>query len=130
MSRPRRRFSALRPLPSGFDTSAHEPGAALEYEIAREKAASLGRLGRRLEAALEALSAFDAAHLRVRGPEREALVEEAGVLLWCFVVQREACGLRDSARVMQDYRVPAEVRAQMGISRRRPEDRRRKAENV
>jgi hypothetical protein len=72
MSKPRRRFSALRPLPSGFDTSAHEPGAALEYEIAREKAASLGRLGRRLEAALEALSAFDAAPSARRSSRKPA----------------------------------------------------------
>ena len=34
---------------------------ALDYEIAQEKAATLGRLGRGLEAALAALRAFDAA---------------------------------------------------------------------
>jgi hypothetical protein len=37
------------------------PAAALDYEIAQEKASTLGRLGRALEAALAALHAFDAA---------------------------------------------------------------------
>jgi dihydrofolate reductase len=34
--------------------------------------------------------------------------------LWHFVVQREACGLRDFAYVVRDYRVPREVAARMG----------------
>ena len=33
---------------------------ALEYELAQEKASALGRLGRGLEAALDALRSFDA----------------------------------------------------------------------
>jgi len=101
-------------------------GSALEYEIAREKAVSLGRLGRRLEAALDTLRAFDAAEAGAgRSREREALLCEAGTLLWYFVVQSEACGLRDSARLMQDYAVPNEVRARMGF-RRTTEDRRQR----
>jgi hypothetical protein len=32
------------------------------------------------------------------------------------MVQREACGLRDSRQVMRDYRVPVEVQYRMGIS--------------
>jgi hypothetical protein len=44
---------------SVLDAAADNPNAALEYEIAREKAVSLGRLGRRLEAALAALQAFE-----------------------------------------------------------------------
>ena len=109
-------FSLVRPGSSGAELSAENPQAALEYEIAREKASNLGRLGRRLEAALAALQAFDASRERAsRSGEREALLSEAGTLLWHFVVQREACGLRDSARVMQDYRVPKEVRARMGV---------------
>jgi len=43
------------------------------------------------------------------------LLAEAGNLLWHFIVQREACGLRDSARVMQDYGVPNDVRVRMGV---------------
>ena len=97
---------------------AENPAAALDYEIAREKASALGRLGRRLEAALAALAAFDAqADEEVIGSRerRDALVAAAGEVLWSFIVQREACGLRDSARAMRDYGVPAEVRLRMGI---------------
>jgi hypothetical protein len=42
-------------------------------------------------------------------------VAEAGDALWCFMVQREACGLRDPRPVLRDYRVPAEVQNRMGI---------------
>ena len=113
--------SAARHRLSVLDASADNPNAALEYEIVREQASSLGRLGRRLEAALAALQAFDASHARARhSSEREALLAEAGNLLWHFIVQREACGLRDSARAMQDYGVPNDVRARMGVFPRHP----------
>ena len=101
---------------------AENPAAALDYEIAREKASALGRLGRRLEAALAALAAFDAeskneafAPAAKRSEERKELVAAAGEVLWSFIVQREACGLRDSVRAMRDYGVPAEVRLRMGV---------------
>ena len=91
----------------------------LEDEFAQEKASALGRMGRALEAALAALAAFDArerheAPAAGRGELRAALVTEASVALWHFVVQREACGLRDLRYVLRDYRVPAEVAARMG----------------
>jgi len=90
----------------------------LEYELAQEKASALGRLGRALEAALEALRAFDTAIPEVTMEtrrERRALVAHAGHALWLFVVQREALGLRDSRQVMRDYRVPADVQSRMGM---------------
>src|SRR3954463_10309809 len=91
---------------------------ALDYEIAQEKASTLGRLGRALEAALAALKALDAqtieATLETRA-KRKALVAEAGHALWMFVVQREALGLRDSRQVMRDYRVPPDVQSRMGM---------------
>jgi hypothetical protein len=46
---------------------------------------------------------------------RARLVQEAGHALWCFMVQRESCGLRDPRPVIRDYRVPAEVQNRMGI---------------
>lgn len=94
------------------------PAAVLEYELAQEKAASLGRLGRGLEAALAALNEFDA---RVADPtteaknERRTLVAQAGHALWLFVVQRESIGLRDTRQLMRDYRVPADVQGRMGL---------------
>ena len=98
---------ALNLLRSGY--------ATLEYEIAQEKASALGRLGRRLEAALAALAACPRTATSDR-KIRDSLVEQAGYALWLFVVQREACGLNDSAQVMQTYGVPREVYTRMGPS--------------
>jgi hypothetical protein len=97
------------------------PVDVLNYEIAQEQAAALGRMGRALEAALAGLRAFDAAHQRSGAPAsmrqaRRTLVTEAGQALWMFVVQREACGLRDSRTVMRDYNVPGEVQQCMGLA--------------
>jgi hypothetical protein len=51
-------------------------------------------------------------------------VAAASDALWCFVVQREACGLRDPRPVMRDYRVPAEVQNRMGVFAARPRNSR------
>ena len=91
---------------------------ALDYEIAQEKASTLGRLGHAFEAALEALKVFDAQPTEIsteRQQARRALVANAGHALWMFVVQREALGLRDSRQVMRDYAVPFEVHGRMGM---------------
>ena len=93
---------------------------ALDYEIAQERASALGRLGRALEAALAALVEHDRRHGDDQGDREQAgrrrrLVQEAGHALWCFMVQREACGLRDPRPVLRDYRVPVEVQNHMGI---------------
>jgi len=105
--------------------------SALDYEIAQEQAAALGRLGRALEAALAALSRHDHANTDSdgnstnrplpAGPLRERLVQEASDALWCFVVQREACGLRDQRSIIREYGVPVEVRNRMGAFGARPQ---------
>lgn len=102
--------------------SNKQPENALGYEIAQEQAAALGRLGRALEAALAALSEHDGpqSHRGERleqtaaGGVRARLLQEASDALWCFVVQREACGLRDQRAIMREYRVPADVQNRMG----------------
>lgn len=107
----------LKPPSLGMTLSFNAAAAALDHEIAGEMASALGRLGRRLEDALARLRAFDAAEpspASERG-ERAALVAAAGLALWHFVVQRESCGLRDSPTILREYRVPAEVRARMGL---------------
>ena len=96
------------------------PVDVLNYEIVQEQAAALGRLGRGLEVALKALREFDATRPRSEAsPEerqtRRALVAVAGEALWMFVVQREACGLRDSRSLMRDYQVPTDVQERMGV---------------
>ncbi|MEA2929352.1 MAG: hypothetical protein QOG38_1780 [Hyphomicrobiales bacterium] len=105
-----------RPLASRIWTA--NPAAALDYEIAQEKASNLGRLGRGLEQALNHLAAFDAdgpASSDQRRAERRQLVAQAGHSLWLLVVQREALGLRATGQLMRDYRVPAEVQNRMGL---------------
>ena len=109
----------LRP-PRMNSSKVHD--SALDYEIAQEQAAALGRLGRALEAALAVLSEHDG--LRAdsgdlpeqapAGAARERLLREASNALWCFVVQREAVGLRDQRAIMREYRVPIEVQNRMG----------------
>jgi uncharacterized protein DUF6665 len=96
---------ALNLLRSGY--------ATLECEIAQEKASALGRLGRRLEAALTALAACPRTANADR-KIRDGLVEQARYALWLLAVQREACGLNNIAHVMQVYRVPNEVYVRMG----------------
>jgi hypothetical protein len=103
----------------------------IETEIIAEQASALGRLGRGLEAALQALRDFDAAHAAAPSDagwrHRAALVAEAGYALWLFVVQREACGLRDSRAVMRDYMVPTEVQLRMGLPPPQPQGKRRRS---
>jgi len=99
--------------------TTHSPADVLADEFGREKVSALGRLGRALEAALAALAEFDAGRSHQSGAAedrrlRASLVAEASVALWHFVVQREACGLRDIRYVLRDYRVPPEVAARMG----------------
>ena len=87
--------------------------AALQYEIAEERASALARLGQRLDDALTALAACPrTAHSDRK--IRDRLVEQAGYALWLFVVQREAIGLNKIDHVLQIYRVPNEVVARMG----------------
>jgi hypothetical protein len=100
---------ALNSLRSGW--------ATLEYENRPGEGVRARRLGRRLEAALAALAAYPPTAISER-TTRDSLVEKAGYALWLFIVQREACGLNDSRQVMQTYRVPKEVYARMGPSRR------------
>ncbi len=120
-----RRSLRMRPprpyiKPMSHDPRLHRtPVDVLNYEIVQDQAAALGRMGRALEEALARLREFDAVHPRVDAPPlareaRRTLVREAGHALWMFVVQREACGLRDSRGIMREYKVPGEVQLCMG----------------
>jgi hypothetical protein len=83
---------------------------AIEHEILGEKAAALGRGGRRVEAALAALG-------NAADEEREAVLDEAARIVWGFLVQRELLGLRDRERVIAHYAIPTEVLNRMGAIR-------------
>ncbi len=92
----------------------------LQYEVLQEKAAALARLGRRLQAALDALAAFDAAP--PAGPvaaDRDALVGAAGEALWYYVIQREVMRIPATDAMLRELGVPREVRLRMGLDRRR-----------
>jgi plasmid stabilization system protein ParE len=114
----------LRP-PRWSSSSRTAPIAALDYEIVQEQVSALGRMGRALEAALAALADHEraggggAGGAGGDGAARARLVQDASDALWCFMVQREAMGLRDPRQVLRDYRVPAEVHSRMGVFGRR-----------
>ncbi len=112
----------MTPLPPRFSHSRKSREGALDYEIVQEQAAALGRLGRALEAALAALSNYDRAQAEHRddaapsgAAARTRLVQDASEALWGFIVQREACGLRDWRLIVREYGVPSEVQNRMGV---------------
>jgi hypothetical protein len=87
----------------GVDTGE----AVLRYELLEEQAASLGRIGEKLERALAALRAHD-------GEGRGEVLKAAADAAWCFFVQREVMGLRDRAAVVAQYDIPREVLVRIG----------------
>ena len=86
----------------------------VQAEIAQEKAASLGRASTRLAEAMERLEGVAAG-----SAERSEAVAAAGEALWYYVVQREACGMRDVETVLREFRVPREVYLRMGMRRKK-----------
>ena len=89
--------------------------SSFEREIAREKALSLGLVGRKVE--LSALKECNGAQ------DREEAVEQAAVAVYAFLVQRELCGLQDRRQVVEDYGIPREVIARLGARRKDPMSR-------
>ena len=101
-------MSSLR-LPESF--TRRLPGesfeAAINHDIAEERAASLGRMGRKAEAALAALKAH-------QGEGRAAVLKAASDAVWCYFVQREVMGLRDWAQIVADYQIPRDAMVRLG----------------
>jgi hypothetical protein len=91
--------------------------ASIEQQIAGEKAAALGRSGRKLKSALDKLRRFDDVVRgggRIDDPAARAdLVAIAGDALWSYIVQREAIGLIDGDYIVREYHVPPDVRRRM-----------------
>ena len=102
-------MSSLR-MPQSLGTRlGAEPGeAVLHYELMEEQAHSLGRAGRKVEAALAALRDHPG------GEDRPVVVKAAADAVWGFLVQREVMGLRDRAQVIAQYGIPREVLARLG----------------
>ncbi len=84
----------------------------VEQEILEEKAASLTRAGRLVEAAVAAVAAHD----RGETPDanRAELLDEAARAVWALLIQRELCGLRDETWVIRQYQIPQAVMARVG----------------
>jgi hypothetical protein len=108
---PLRRRGVLRPVAPDED-----PLAAVEDELAAEKAAALGRIGRTLEGLLAELGRLRAAAARATGEERSRLVaayraarEKAKLWHFYLVVQREAMGLTNHELVAPAYAIPDDI---------------------
>jgi hypothetical protein len=104
-------------------TLALRPDAALDalqHEVMQEKAATLGRLTQAFEQAVADWRAAEADVAAGRGDEarRAASLDDAAEALWSFVVQREACGLRNTEAVLREYGVTAVLSLRIGVARR------------
>ena len=84
----------------------------VEQEILEEKAASLTRAGRRVEAALAAVAAHDLG--TPPDADRSELLDEAARAVWALLIQRELCGFRDEKWVVRQYQIPQAVMARVG----------------
>jgi hypothetical protein len=88
--------------------------AAVQAEIAAERATTLRRTETRLRKALEAVRRFDAGELQSK--KRETLLNEAADACLGYVVQRDALGL-PSAEIQEEYGVTDEIWNRMGATR-------------
>lgn len=86
--------------------------AALEQEIFSEKASTLSRLTKKLEAALADLTA--AQEPDIGEEEQLRRLAAAGEALWYVTIQRELCGLRGHREFYDFMNVPRHVRLHMG----------------
>ena len=89
----------------------------LRHEIAEEKAGALGRCGRLLEHALGLFQGHETRSDLRADAKRERLLWDLAERVEALVVQREACGLRDSRHVLELYDIPREVIARVGVRR-------------
>jgi len=78
----------------------------IETELQAERAASLGRAGRRIEAALAALG------------DDEDSIYDAATAVWHYMILRESLRMYDHERALEVYGVPPRVMAKVGVIRR------------
>ncbi len=90
---------------------------ALAYEAAQETATALGRIGSKLEAALEALRRHGETDGANR--DRDELVQEAADAAWILFIQRDHLGLRTDHHLLGTYKIPKEVMARVGVIARK-----------
>ena len=81
----------------------------LDYEIAAEKAAALGRAGERVERSLAELAAFEGDAV-----DRMAVLQSAVDAVYAYFIQRELCGMRRHQDVIREYQIPKAVLVRLG----------------
>lgn len=101
---------SLRP-PTRYtvDRLAEQGVGLLDYEIAAEKAASLGRAGALVEQTLLRLQRFEG-----DAPARAQLLKEAAHAVYAYFIQRELCGMRRHDDAIREYGIPREVLVRLG----------------
>lgn len=82
--------------------------AALEYEIAAERASSISAAERKVITTLAALAQAQS--------DREPALADARQAVWEYFVHRELIGFRRHTDVIQDLNIPREVLAGLGAS--------------
>jgi hypothetical protein len=92
----------------------------IQQEVAEERAGALGRAGRRLEQALESFRDYETSGAPRVHAKRDRLLWELAERVHAFVVQREACGLRDSRHMLKHFDIPREALARVGARRPNP----------
>ena len=107
-------FVSLRP-PRSISAQSGSGLNALEYELASARADTLGRQGRRMEAALARLASWSP---EGNHTDRQALLDDASDAVWALFIQREICGLRNDKDVITRYQIPGEVLARLGAARK------------
>ena len=90
---------------------------AFAYEARQEAASALGRIGKQLEEALEAIRRHDATPGSNR--QREDLLQDAADKAQALIIQREAFGLYASRDIQKFYDIPPAVMARIGIVRKK-----------
>lgn len=80
-----------------------------QREVLAEKAATLGRAGKALEAALAKLRTAEP------GEDRDTLVQAAADAAHVYLIQREVCGIHGLGVPLEDFGVPGEVRVRIGV---------------
>jgi hypothetical protein len=81
----------------------------LDYEIAAEKAAALGRAGARVEQALAELATFEGS-----AEDRVVVLKRAAEAVYAYFIQRELCGMRRHQDVIREYQIPNAVLVRLG----------------
>jgi hypothetical protein len=89
----------------------------IKLEVAEDKAGALGRAGRRLEQALDEFRDYETSTAAHAPAKRDRLLWKLADIVYAFIVQREACGLRDSRHVLKHFDIPREALARVGARR-------------